>query len=77
MSEEEAFGVRALEGRRVSLALRDGTRVDDCELVAIGRYDERTLWLYAGGSDRSVNLADIIEIWESPPTADRVIGQRG
>ncbi len=64
MTEEQAFEFRALEGQRVSLALSDGSRIDDCELVAVGRYGESTLWLYAGGSDRSVDLADVVEIWE-------------
>lgn len=57
--------VRALEGRQVSIALTDGTRIDDCQLVSGGRHDTATLWLYDNGADRFVALADVRDVWES------------
>ena len=56
--------VRALEGRQVSIALSDGSRIDDCQLVSGGRYDTATLWLYDNGADRFVALIDVRDVWE-------------
>jgi hypothetical protein len=57
--------LRALEGRRVSLALVDGSRIDDCELVSAGRDRLRTIWVFADGTDRFLPVANVIDIWES------------
>jgi len=56
--------VLALEGRQVSIALADGSRIDDCQLISAGRPKARTLWLYDNGIDRFVALADVRDIWE-------------
>jgi hypothetical protein len=53
-----------LEGRRVSLALTDGSRLDDCELVSAGRGNS-TLWLYVNGGDLFVPVSDITDAWEA------------
>ncbi len=53
-----------LEGRRVSLALTDGSRLDDCELVSIGHGAE-TLWLYVNGDDVFVPVAEVTDAWEA------------
>ena len=55
--------MRALEGHRVGLALRGGSRIDDCQLVALGRSRVRTAWIYDGG-DEFVPLDDIVDLWE-------------
>ena len=52
-----------LEGRRVSLALIDGSRLDDCELVSVG-HGAATLWLYVNGDDVFVPVVDITDAWE-------------
>lgn len=57
--------VRALEGRQVSIALADGSRIDDCQLISAGRPGAPTLWLYDNGADRFVPLADVRDIWET------------
>ena len=52
-----------LEGRRVSVALTDGSRLDDCELVsATGR---ATLWLFVNGTDVFVPVAEVTDAWEA------------
>ena len=56
--------VRGLEGRQVCIALADGTRIDDCQLVAAARSEGATLWLYDNGSDRFVALIDVRDVWE-------------
>ena len=53
-----------LEGRRVSLALTDGSRLDDCELVSTG-HGATTLWLYVNGDDLFVSVADVTDAWEA------------
>ena len=53
-----------LEGRRVSLALVDGSRLDDCELVSAG-HGTATLWLYVNGGDLFVPVADVTDAWEA------------
>jgi hypothetical protein len=61
-----------LEGRRVSVAFVDGSRLDDCELVSTAHHGARTLWLYANGTDVFAAAQDIVEIWEvRPPRTER------
>jgi hypothetical protein len=55
---------RSLEGRHVSVALVDGSRIDDCELVSAGRHGTDSLWLYADGTDIFVALIDVTEVSE-------------
>jgi hypothetical protein len=54
-----------LEGLRVSVALTDGSRLDDCELVSAGRVGRATLWLFVNGSDVFVPVADVTDAWEA------------
>lgn len=56
--------LRILEGRQISLALRDGSRIDDCQLVSAGRAATETLWLFTNGHDVFVPLCDVLDIWE-------------
>lgn len=58
---------RHLEGHRVSVALVDGSRLDDCELVSAGRHGSQSLWLYANGSDTFVTIRDVADVWEVRP----------
>jgi hypothetical protein len=57
--------LRVLEGHAVSLALRGGRRLDDCELVSIGRAPSRTVWIYTNGADAFVPLEDVMDVWEA------------
>jgi hypothetical protein len=58
-------GLRQWEGLQVSVALADGSRLDDCQLVSAGRYGAGTLWLFTNGSDVFVPLADVTAVWEA------------
>jgi hypothetical protein len=55
--------LRSLEGQRVSLALGDGSRIDDCQLVSAPRGQSDRVWLCVGGQDRFVALDDIADAW--------------
>jgi hypothetical protein len=57
--------LRVLEGHTVSLALRGGQRLDDCELVSVGRAPGRTMWIYTNGADAFVPLEDVMDVWEA------------
>ena len=65
MTKSQALRIRSLEGRCVCVALRDGTRIDDCQLVSCGRQATSSVWIYSNGLDRFVDLGDVIELWES------------
>ena len=56
---------RHLEGRRVSVALADGSRIDDCELVS--GHGAQSLWLYSNGADTFVALRHVTDLWEASP----------
>jgi hypothetical protein len=56
---------RHLEGRRVSVALADGSRIDDCELVS--GHGAHSLWLYSNGADTFVALGHVTDLWEALP----------
>jgi hypothetical protein len=57
--------LKPLEGHRVCLALRDGRRFDDCQLVSAGRASAPTLWLYTNGADAFVPVEDVLDVWEA------------
>ena len=59
---------RELEGRQVCLALRNGSRIDDCQLVSAGRVSTETLWLFSNGADLFVSIDDVCDLWEAPAT---------
>ena len=58
-------GLQQWEGRQVSVALADGSRIDDCQLVSAGRNGAASLWLFTNGADRFVALADVTALWEA------------
>ena len=60
----EPAALTLLEGRHVSVALSDGSRIDDCQLVSAGRHHVRSLWLFTGGEDTFVPLDDVVDLWE-------------
>lgn len=57
--------LRALEGRQISLSLKDGSRIDDVQLVSAGRDGLRTIWVFAYGMDTFVPLANVVDLWET------------
>ncbi|MGH3115811.1 MAG: hypothetical protein ACRDQ2_01580 [Gaiellales bacterium] len=64
MSSERINKMRGLEGRQVTVALRDGSRIDDCQLVSAGRAGARSVWVFTQGTDRFVPASDVIDAWE-------------
>jgi len=54
------------EGRQVCVALRNGSRIDDCQLVSAGRVSARTLWLFSNGLDVFVPIRQVLDVWEAP-----------
>jgi hypothetical protein len=56
--------LQSLRGRRVGVALRNGARIDDCELVSAGRSSTGTVWLVSNGADVFVRREELIAIWE-------------
>ncbi len=63
MTAEQKRGLRRLEGHKVHLALVDGSRIDDADLVSARG---TTLWLFATGEDVFVRADEVIEVWETP-----------
>jgi hypothetical protein len=63
--EDRLSHLREFEGRHVCVALADGSRIDDCQLVSAGRDRNRSVWLYANGFDVFVPRSDIIAVWEA------------
>jgi hypothetical protein len=45
--------------------VRGGRRIDDCELVSVGRGGVRTVWVFADGADTFVPLDDVLDLWEA------------
>jgi len=65
MRNQTMKDLKALEGRQVSLALADGSRIDDCHLVSAGRTHLRTIWVFAHGTDTFVPLVNVRDVWET------------
>ena len=64
MTTNQLGGLRRLQGRRVSLALVGGCRIDDCELMSAAT-GARSLWIFRNGADEFVATADVLDYWES------------
>ena len=69
MNIDRVAQLRRLEGHCVSLALKDGSRIDNGQLISAGRNRARTLWLFAGGSDTFVAIDEIVDLWDVSPRA--------
>jgi hypothetical protein len=65
MRHDKSMQLRSLEGCRVGVALRDGSRIDDAQLVSSGRGKVRTLWVFTDGVDAFVRLSDVVDVWEA------------
>ena len=55
--------LRLLEGQQVSLALGDGSRIDDCQLVSAPRGGANQVWLCVSGRDLFVPVDQIADAW--------------
>ena len=64
MTRRQIGDLRELEGHRIGLALADGSRIDDCELVAVGRPHKGRVWVHTNGADAFLSLAQVADFWE-------------
>jgi hypothetical protein len=64
MTRRDHGQLKELEGHRVSLALADGSRIDDCELVSVGGGSRGHLWVHSNGSDAFFPLSQVSDVWE-------------
>ncbi len=62
MTIEKRRELRRFEGSSVSLALADGSRLDDVSLVSARGM---TLWIFACGEDRFVPVTSVVDAWPS------------
>jgi hypothetical protein len=72
MTRKQMSSLSLIEGRQVNVALRDGTRIDDCNLVSSGRNCPNSLWLFTNGEDVFIARSDVVDVWETdadPPRA--------
>ena len=57
----------------MSVALADGSRIDDCKLISAGRHGDDRLWLYSNGADTFVSLDEVADLWEVAPSSFRPV----
>jgi hypothetical protein len=60
MSAEKRRELRRLEGGNIHLALADGSRIDDVQLVSARGV---TLWVFTCGEDVFVPVSKVIDFW--------------
>ena len=66
MTVERRRELRRFEGSSVNLALADGSRLDDVNLVSARG---TSLWIFACGEDRFVPVTSVIDAWPSVSAA--------
>ena len=66
MTADKRRELHRFEGSSVNLALADGSRLDDVSLVSARGVK---LWIFAGGEDRFVPVAQVIDAWPSGAAA--------
>ena len=59
--------LRELEGRQVSLALADGSRIDDASLVSVGPGRTMKVGIFTNGHDIFVDLSEVMDLSEAAP----------
>jgi hypothetical protein len=63
MKTQRLAEYRALQGRRVSIALVDGSRIDDCQLVSARGGATVKVWVFVNGEDLFLSQDDIADVW--------------
>jgi hypothetical protein len=64
MSGRAVTTLRALEGRTVGVALSDGGRIDECQLVSLPLRGLSTFWVFVGGEDVFLSTDSVVDIWQ-------------
>ena len=62
MKTHQKRRLRLLDARQLSVAPRDGTRIDDCSLVSSGRNQVDNLWLFINGEDVFIPTRDVVDV---------------
>jgi hypothetical protein len=65
VTAEQVPHFRKLEGHHISIALVDGSRLDDCQLISVSRHRNGTVWVYLNGDDCFIPIGDVIDFWEA------------
>lgn len=71
MGRARQKGLMSLEGLRVSVALTDGSRIDDAELASAGGPGATCLRLFVDGIDVFVPSDLVVACWEVTPARRR------
>jgi len=66
MTADRRRDLRKLEGSSVSLALVDGSRLDDVSLVSAHGL---SLWIFDSGQDVFVPVSNVIDFWPAERVA--------
>jgi hypothetical protein len=61
-SRRRASTLVAYEGRRVSIALADGSFIDGCELVSVGRGRADSIWVVTPAGDMFIPFTEVVEV---------------
>ena len=64
MTAEQHRTLRRMQGLTVSVALADGTRLDDVILVSAR---PKTVWVFNNGEDLFLSTVDVVDAWETMP----------
>lgn len=70
MTPRRISDLRTLEGRRVGVSLKDGSRIDDATLMSA--VSTGGVWLFAAGRDVFVRASAVVDAWEWRTGARRV-----
>ena len=65
--KDRGSAFRPFEGHQVNVALRDGSRIDDSQLVSAGRNRASAIWLFSNNADIFIPFEDIVALWETNP----------
>lgn len=65
MNRADFTSLKDLEGRRVSVALVDGSRIDDCCVLVVLPGARGRLWVHSNGRDVLLLAARVREVWEA------------
>ena len=65
MTRSRFDSFKHLEGRRVSVALADGARIDDCSLLGVLQGVDGRLWVHTNGADVLLPADRVRDVWET------------
>lgn len=75
----DATQLRAFKGRRLSIVLAGGSRIDDCEVISAAFGSTGTVWVLSDGVDTFVPLGEVLDWSEvplGPPTRSDLVAEQ-